>query len=277
MQRPRRFGRVASSVLFLIAVSATAQLTTPVLSALTSTQAAARINSLQIQKQSLIDIPPQVPAKDLFESTAEYQQRVARSLQERDKAIQPLDRTINELKGAFYAEPSITTRFKTYDADGETVTAEMAGETVLIDVPRAVAKQMYDAWAKVKSAFDHPEQTNIRDRTPALIWNGMVFPGFRPGTVHKIGEDVQVPVAILKPEPEYSEQARRAKIQGEVVLSVIVNELGIPKVVGVNRSLEPSLDRKAIEALSGWRFKPATRKGEPVSVQVTIAISFHLI
>jgi TonB family protein len=109
-------------------------------------------------------------------------------------------------------------------------------------------------------------------------------PGVGPGTgggfgggAFKIGGGVSAPVAITKPEPEYSEEARKAKYQGEVWLSVVVDEKGIPQDIKVTRKLGLGLDEKAIEAVKKWRFKPGMKDGKPVAVQATIAVSFHLL
>jgi TonB family protein len=97
------------------------------------------------------------------------------------------------------------------------------------------------------------------------------------GGVYRIGGGVTAPVATYKPEPEYSEEARKAKYQGEVWLSVIVDEKGIPQNIKVTRKLGLGLDEKAVEAVSKWRFKPGMKDGKPVAVQATIAVSFHLL
>ena len=109
-------------------------------------------------------------------------------------------------------------------------------------------------------------------------------PGVGPGSgggygggAFKIGGGVSAPVATFKPEPEYSEEARKAKYQGEVWLSVVVDEKGVPQDIKVTRKLGLGLDEKAIEAVRKWRFKPGMKDGKPVAVQATIAVSFHLL
>ena len=97
------------------------------------------------------------------------------------------------------------------------------------------------------------------------------------GGAYRIGGGVSAPIATYKPEPEYSEEARKAKYQGEVWLSVVVDEKGVPQQIKVTRKLGLGLDEKAIEAVSKWRFKPGLKDGKPVAVQATIAVSFHLL
>jgi TonB family protein len=84
------------------------------------------------------------------------------------------------------------------------------------------------------------------------------------------------PVAIYKPEPQYSDAASTAKWQGAVLLSVVVNETGKPINIKVVRPLGLGLDEKAIEAVSQWRFQPGTKNGVPVPVQAQIEVTFRL-
>jgi protein TonB len=87
---------------------------------------------------------------------------------------------------------------------------------------------------------------------------------------------VSAPVATYKPEPEYSQEALAAGIEGEVWLSVVIDVKGIPSQVVVKRSLGHGLDEKAIETVQKWRFKPALKSGEPVATNATISLSFRL-
>ena len=97
------------------------------------------------------------------------------------------------------------------------------------------------------------------------------------GGVYRIGGGVSAPSVLSKVEPEYSDEARKAKWQGTVVVSVIVDELGRPRNVRVQRSLGLGLDQKAVEAVSQWRFKPGLKDGKPVPVMATIEVNFRLL
>jgi TonB family protein len=85
------------------------------------------------------------------------------------------------------------------------------------------------------------------------------------------------PVLLYKVEPEYSDEARRAKYQGTVTLSVDIDENGLPNGVHVVRSLGLGLDEKAIEAVRKWVFKPATQNGAPVATTVQLWVDFRLL
>jgi len=97
------------------------------------------------------------------------------------------------------------------------------------------------------------------------------------GGVYRIGGGVSQPVPIFRPEPEYSEEARKAKWQGEVGLRVIIDANGTPVDIRVTRSLGLGLDEKAIEAVTKWRFKPAMKDGKPVAVSANIVVNFRLL
>lgn len=94
---------------------------------------------------------------------------------------------------------------------------------------------------------------------------------FRPG----IG-GVTAPTLIYKTEPEYSEEARKAKYQGTVVLACIVGADGKPRSLRVQRSLGMGLDEKALEAVREWKFNPAEKDGKPVAVAVNVEVEFRL-
>jgi protein TonB len=107
--------------------------------------------------------------------------------------------------------------------------------------------------------------------------SGMGYGGSFGGGVYAIGKGVSSPIIIHKVEPEYSEEARKARWQGVVQLSVIVDETGHPRDIKVAQSLGLGLDQKAIEAVEKWLFKPGTKDGKPVAVFATIQVSFHLL
>jgi TonB family protein len=97
------------------------------------------------------------------------------------------------------------------------------------------------------------------------------------GGVYRIGGGVSAPTLIYKVEPEYSEEARKAKYQGTVVLYVVVNEKGLPMDLKIVRALGLGLDEKAIEAVQKWRFRPGYLNGKPVKVAATIEVNFRLL
>ena len=97
------------------------------------------------------------------------------------------------------------------------------------------------------------------------------------GGVYKIGGGVSSPSLLYKVEPEYSEEARKAKFQGTVLLYVEVDEKGLPRNIRVIRPLGLGLDQKAIEAVEKWKFSPGKKDGKPVAVQAQIEVNFRLL
>jgi TonB family protein len=91
-----------------------------------------------------------------------------------------------------------------------------------------------------------------------------------------VGNGVTPPKPIYHPNPEYSEEARKAKSQGTVVLWIIVDPQGQPQDIRVVRSVGKGLDEKAFEAVRKWRFEPAKLKGQPVAVQINTEVTFKL-
>jgi TonB family protein len=94
--------------------------------------------------------------------------------------------------------------------------------------------------------------------------------------IYHIGGDVSAPQLIFSVDPQYSEEAKRAKYQGVCVVSLIVDAQGNPQRVQVVRHLGKGLDQKAVEAVKQYRFKPAMLHGEPVPVEVNIEVNFRL-
>jgi protein TonB len=108
--------------------------------------------------------------------------------------------------------------------------------------------------------------------------------GFGPGEgggagggVFRVGGGVSAPQLLFKKEPEYSEEARKAKYQGTVVLAIVVDASGRATNLQVIRSLGLGLDEKAIEAVKQWKFKPGYKDGKPVAVQAQIEVNFRLL
>jgi protein TonB len=96
------------------------------------------------------------------------------------------------------------------------------------------------------------------------------------GGLYHVGGGVSAPQLIFSPDPEFSDEARRAKYQGVCVVSLIVDAQGNPQRVAVVRHLGMGLDEKAVEAVKQYKFKPATLQGKPVPVEVNIEVNFRI-
>ena len=96
------------------------------------------------------------------------------------------------------------------------------------------------------------------------------------GGAYRVGGGVTAPRVIYAPDPEFSEEARKAKFQGTVVLWLIVGVDGRTHEIRIQRSLGMGLDEKAIEAIRQWRFDPSRKDGIPVAVQINVEVNFRL-
>jgi periplasmic protein TonB len=98
-----------------------------------------------------------------------------------------------------------------------------------------------------------------------------------PGLSIQCGRGVTPPQLLYKVEPEFSEEARKAKHQGVVLLSIVVDANGGVRNVRVLQSLGLGLDEKAVEAVSRWRFRPGLFDGKPAATEATIQVNFQLL
>jgi periplasmic protein TonB len=95
------------------------------------------------------------------------------------------------------------------------------------------------------------------------------------GPMH-IGGPVQAPSLIYSIEPEFSEEARKAKFSGNVQVYLWVDEHGNPSHVRIVRGVGMGLDEKAVEAVRQYKFKPATKDGKPVKVDLYVDVNFNI-
>jgi protein TonB len=91
-----------------------------------------------------------------------------------------------------------------------------------------------------------------------------------------IGGGISAPVLIYSVEPEFSEEARKAKTAGNVLVNLWVDEHGLPTHVRVLRGVGMGLDEKAVEAVKQYKFKPAMEAGKPVLVELNVEVNFQI-
>jgi len=88
---------------------------------------------------------------------------------------------------------------------------------------------------------------------------------------------VTAPVVLFKLEPEYTEDARRARIQGTVILRIEVDTDGQARNISVRQSLGLGLDERAIDAVRQWKFRPGRQNGRPVVTVALVEVNFRLL
>lgn len=103
---------------------------------------------------------------------------------------------------------------------------------------------------------------------------GMPLQGLRGPMMSARGDTP--PRAISTAEPEYTDEARKNRIQGVVTVSILVTEEGNPIDPQIIHSLDPGLDEKAIECALQYRFRPAMHEGTPIATRITIEMNFRL-
>lgn len=94
--------------------------------------------------------------------------------------------------------------------------------------------------------------------------------------VYTVGDGVSAPTLLHKVEPEYTEEARLAKYQGTVLLSVVIDPNGTATNIKVVHSPGLGLDEKAIEAVQKWTFRPGFKDDKPVKVGAIVEVDFRL-
>jgi protein TonB len=96
------------------------------------------------------------------------------------------------------------------------------------------------------------------------------------GGVMHVGGSVKAPLLVTQVEPEFSEEARKAKFSGNVQVYLIVDQHGNPTHVRAIRGVGMGLDEKAVEAVKQYKFKPATQNGKPVEVEMYVDVGFQI-
>jgi TonB family protein len=99
-----------------------------------------------------------------------------------------------------------------------------------------------------------------------------------PPHIYHLGEGVSLPKATFSPTPEYTTEAAKKKIEGTVLVSLIVLPDGTARDVAVSKGLGYGLDEQAVKTVSTWRFQPGVRQsdGEAVPISITVETTFHV-
>ena len=95
------------------------------------------------------------------------------------------------------------------------------------------------------------------------------------GPIH-VGGDVRPPEKVSQVQPQYTEIARKARIQGVVIVQAIIDKSGTVTNVKVLKGLPMGLEEEAIKAIKQWKFKPATLNGKPLDVYFNLTVNFRL-
>ncbi len=159
------------------------------------------------------------------------------------------------------------------------VTVDKTGKVSNIDVlsgPKELAQAAIDAVKQWE--YEPPAQAPVLTTVTVNFTLGEdTAPAPQPlGEIYRVGGDVSAPKPIFKPEPPYTKEARKDKIQGSVQLSLVVDAEGKVTEAWVVKALDPGLDQSALRTVRTWKFQPAMRNGKPVPVRVTVETEFKL-
>lgn len=94
--------------------------------------------------------------------------------------------------------------------------------------------------------------------------------------VYRLTSDINRPVLLERVAPEYPRMARLRRVEGSVVVSIVIDRNGLVTQSKIIRSADGHLDQAALDAVEAWRYQPATLNGFPVAVHGIIELSFRL-
>lgn len=150
------------------------------------------------------------------------------------------------------------------------------------------AKEKQEFLEDTSNRINHPN-TKSTTKLPDAASLGELHPYCLPGgdRVYRVGRWVKPPHARDAPDPQYTQAARYAGLQGTTILLAVITSEGVPTAISIQRSLGAGLsdkvrplghqlDQRAVEAVSQWKFDPATFQGKPVPVVINVEVNFKL-
>jgi TonB family protein len=169
-------------------------------------------------------------------------------------------------------------RFQAATLNGVAVAVGEAMKMRLELCAEAVKKQGGGAQGRSYRLRALPQQELV---TPPQTQDEVVLapipdPQAAPAPPEKVGNGVTAPHLLNSPEAEFSDYARRNKIQGECKFSMVVDEHGLPQDIKIVTPMEASLLENAYEVIRQYRFKPGAKDGAPVRVQIEVTVDFKL-
>jgi len=137
--------------------------------------------------------------------------------------------------------------------------------------PGAKPEQIFESKKIYKMQIDMP---NLNSATGSWVLN---FTELRtdPSAPPVPSADLNAPTPIRKVDPKYPPTLINEHVEGEVVLYAVIRRDGSVDSIQLIRGLDEELDKNAMNALSQWKFRPATRQGAPVDLEAIVHIPFH--
>jgi protein TonB len=145
-------------------------------------------------------------------------------------------------------------------------------------VPDMVPAPLAEPEAAEDAGVDGGVEGGVEGGVPGGVMGGVVggTGAGGGGEPLRVGGDVKAPVLQSRIEPQYPEAARKARMEGVVILEAIITAEGSVEDVRVLKSVNPLLDASAVRAVQQWKYKPATLGGRAVRVYLTVTVTFRL-
>jgi TonB family protein len=160
--------------------------------------------------------------------------------------------------------------------------AEAGGHAAVGDFLRAAGQsppRPAQAPEEIQEPAAGPEEPLLHEQECAIAFSTGKAPGegrAAGGQLNWSGPGLHSPIVVFAPSPQYTQKARKERINGTVLVQVLINEEGRVECARVLRSLEPSLDAASIDTVNRWRFKPATFQGQPVAMLYSLSLNFTI-
>ena len=152
--------------------------------------------------------------------------------------------------------------------------SEMTAPTIIPEkIPEPLAAPEPELPAGVEGV-----EGGVEGGVPGGVMGGVIggVPGGLEGEPLRVGGDVKAPQLTNRVEPSYPEAARKARMEGVVILEAIITASGSVEDVKVLKSVNPLLDSAASRAVQQWKYRPATLNGRAVRVYLTVTVTFNL-
>jgi len=152
---------------------------------------------------------------------------------------------------------------------------EMTAPTI---IPETVPVPLAEPEPEVVGEGDEGVEGGVPGGVPGGVLGG-VPGGTGPGMGDeplRVGGEVKAPLLLNKVEPGYPEAARKARMEGVVIIEAIITAHGSVEEVKILKSVNPLLDASAQRAVSQWKYRPATLNGRAVRVYLTVTVTFNL-